>query len=154
MVNSYFNFNDDLKVSAPAVVRRILLPVAWLGFVSAGCAWAYIDWQWALGYIGGIVVSVFNIIFITLLAQQVLITAGKRNFVNIISILAIKLVVVYGGLAALILWKLIPTVAVVCGFSLILFVITLKAVGRVLIDSGLFGQRGPVDERESHHCDS
>jgi hypothetical protein len=139
MAQNDFSFTGDMDTTAPRAIRRILLPTAWLGLVAAVCAWVYLDWHWALGFVGGIIVGALNLIFLTLLTQQVLVQSGKRNMISIASIVAIKLVLVYGGLAALIMWKLTPTVAVVCGFSLILLVITLKAVGKALVTSGLFG---------------
>lgn len=141
MAQNDFSFAGDMDVTAPRSIRRILLPTAWLGLISAICAWVYLGWPTALGYLGGIAVGAVNLIFLTLLTQQVLVKDGRRNLISIAATLAIKLVLVYGGLAALILWKLTPTVAVVCGFSLILLVITLKAVGKALLTSGLFGDQ-------------
>ena len=71
-------------------------------------------------------------------AQQVAEESGDQVG-QIVALLAVKIPLVYGGLAALILWKLPPALAIVAGFSLVLVIIVLRAAGRALLDSGLLG---------------
>ncbi len=122
----------------PAAVRRILLTSAWLGALATLAAWAFLGGRWALGFAGGALIGSANLVFLTVLARMVIVP-GKRNLPSIAAVLSIKLIAVYGGLAGLLLWRFVPTLAVVCGFSLVLVVITLKAAGRALLASGWLG---------------
>jgi hypothetical protein len=124
----------------PRDIRTILVTSAWFGGVVTIAAWVYFDWSWALGFASGALVGAANLVFLTALVREV-VTPRKRKPARIASLLATKMVVVYGGLAALLLWKRLPTVSVVVGFSLVLIVITLKTAGRALLTSGVLGDR-------------
>jgi len=126
---------SSFRIPAPAAIRRILVTSAWFGASAAVAAWLLLGWRWALGFAGGALIGAANLIFLAVLARLV-ITPGKRNLPSIAAVLSIKFLAVYGGLAGLLLWRFVPTLAVVCGFSLVLVVITLKAAGRALLSSG------------------
>lgn len=125
-------------------IRRILITTAWLGALVALVAWVYFGWPWALGFAGGTLVGMSNIFFLSLLSQMIL-TTGKRNKGAIAAVVALKILVVYGGLAALLLWHLPSALSVVAGFSVVLLVIVLKAAGRAMLDAGLFGRGATSD---------
>lgn len=123
---------------APAAIRRILLTSTWFGAIAALAAWVFLGWRWALGFAGGALIGAANLLFLTVLARMVIVP-GRRNLPSIAAVLSIKFLAVYGGLAGLLLWRFVPTLAVVCGFSLVLVVITLKAAGRALLSGGRLG---------------
>jgi len=139
------------------VIRRLLLATGSLGALTSLVGWAYLGWAWALGFAGGVLVGMLNLVFLTLLAREVL-RLGRRHGGRIAALLALKIPLVYGGLAALLLWDALPLVAVVGGFSLLLLVVLLRVAGRALVDSGLLrttaipaegrGTAGEARERE------
>ncbi|MCK4412708.1 MAG: hypothetical protein KAY32_04105 [Candidatus Eisenbacteria sp.] len=135
------------------VIRRLLVATACLGGIATLAAWAYLGWPWALGFAGGALIGVLNLVFLTVLAREVL-RLGRRRGGRIAALLALKLPLVYGGLAALLLWETTPLVAVVMGFSLVLLVIVLRAAGRALIESGLFTATAPRAGREGQAGDA
>ncbi len=135
-------------LAAPAAIRRILVTTAWFGGVLALIAGALLGWAWALGFAAGTLVGAANLLFLALLARLVLVS-GRRNVPRILAVLSIKVLIVYGGLAALLLWKTPPTVPVVLGFSLVLIVITLKAAGRALLSSDSMRIEAPSTPTES-----
>jgi len=126
-------------VPAPADIRRILLTSIWFGVLVALATWVLLGWRWALGFTGGALIGAGNLVFLTVLARMVIVPT-KRNLPSILAVLSIKILMVYGGLAGLLLWRFVPTLAVVCGFSLVLVVITLKAAGRALLSGGRLGR--------------
>ena len=89
-----------LAFAGPAAIRRICFTTAWFGAVAAIAFWVYLGWRWSLGYVGGTVTGIANIFFLSALTREVL-TTEQRNKLRIFLLLAIKVVVVYGGLAAL-----------------------------------------------------
>jgi hypothetical protein len=119
-------------------VRRILISCAWFGGLVLVALWVFAGGPWALGFAGGALIGTANLVLLALLVREI-IRPGRRNAGRIAALLAIKIPLVYGGLAALILWKLPPTLAIVSGFSLILIIIILRAAGRALVESGLLG---------------
>ena len=127
----------DEATTAPGAIRRILLTSTWFGALVALAAWAYLGPSWAVGIIGGALVGAANLVFLTGLTREI-IALQHRNKQRIFGLLAIKIIVVYGGLAGLLLWNWLPALAVVGGFAIILLVITLKAAGRALIATGIF----------------
>lgn len=131
----------DTGFSPGKAVRKILVTTLWFGGLILVAVWAYAGGSWALGFAGGGLVGAVNLIFLTALVREV-IRPGKRNAAAITALLAVKIPVVYGGLAGLLLWKAIPHLAVVAGFSLVLLVIVLKAAGRALLATGIFGRTG------------
>jgi hypothetical protein len=136
---------------APEAIRRILVTSAWFGGLIALAAWVLLGWRWALGFTGGALIGAGNLYFLTVLAR-IVIVPGRKNLPSILAVVTIKILTIYGGLAGLLLWHLPPTLAVVCGFSLVLAVITLKAAGRALLSHGGFkGGAGPrgIGERAS-----
>ncbi len=132
----------------PAAVRRILITCSWFGALIALGAWALLGWRWALGFALGALLGGANLYLLSVLARLV-ITPGKKNLPSILAVLTIKVLVIYGGLAGLLLWRLPPTLAVVCGFSLVLVVITLKAAGRALISSAWAGTGAGGSEKKT-----
>jgi len=139
--------------SGPQAIRRILIPCAWLAVIFAALAWVFLSFNHALAFIGGTIVGCLNLIFLTLLVQQILVASGSRNYLTIALILALKILIVYGGLAGLLIWETTPIIGVVSGFSLILLVITLKAAGRALIASGIL-ESGKSNGTESYRSDA
>lgn len=133
---------NNAGLSGKDAIRRILQTTLWLGALLTLIAWAYLGWRWALAFAGGVCIGGGNLIFLTALARQFL-RPGPRDLASLIGLLSMKLVVIYGGLLALLLWKEMPTAGVVCGFSLTLAVITLKAAGRALLASGITGAEKP-----------
>ena len=123
---------------SPHATRSILITSAWFGALVAVAIWAYLGFPWFLGFVGGALIGAANLVFLTVLAREIL-TLEKKKRLRIAAVLAIKVVMVYGGLALLLVWDLPPTLAVVVGFALVLVVITLKAAGRALLASGVFG---------------
>ncbi|MBP6875378.1 MAG: hypothetical protein KBD56_04855 [Candidatus Eisenbacteria bacterium] len=126
---------DDLSF-----VRRVLVTTAWLGALIALAAAVYRGWYWALSFSGGAVIGALNLVFLTVLVREV-VRLGQRRWGTILSVLALKMPLVYGGLALLLIWRKTNAAAVMIGFSLPLVVIVLKAAGRALVQSGLFGGR-------------
>lgn len=126
---------------AVRAVRRILFSCAWFGGLVALALWLFAGGRWALGFAGGALIGIANLLLLATLVREV-IRPGRRNVGRIAALLAVKIPLVYGGLAALILWKLPPTLAIVAGFSLILVIIVLRAAGRALLESGLLGGAG------------
>ncbi len=120
-------------------IRRIVLTSAWTGALVALLVWTAVGWAWALGFAGGAIIGILNLIFLTALTREVVRT-GKRSAGRIAALLAVKIPLIYGGLAALLLWRVLPIAAVVIGFPLVLVVIVLKVAGRALLTSGLFGR--------------
>ncbi len=127
-------------------VRRVLVTSTWFGAIVALVVWVYLGWPWALGFAAGLVIGMANLYFLATLAQLVFATE-RRSVSVIVGVFALKALVVYGGLAALLLWDKPPALSVVAGFSAVLLVIVLKAVGRILLDSRLSGARAHRDER-------
>jgi len=117
------------------VIRRTLIAVAGLTALLCLVAGVYLGGAWACGLAAGSAVGMLNLIFLTALVREI-VRPGKRHAGRIAALLALKLPVVYGGLALLLLWRWPPVAAVVGGFSLVLVVIVLKAGGRALIASG------------------
>lgn len=125
-----------------AAVRRILITSAWFGASVALVAWAFFGWRWVLGFVLGGLLGAANLHLLSVLARLVVVP-GRKNLPSILAVLTIKILVIYGGLAGLLLWHLPPVLAVVCGFSLVLVVITLKAAGRALISGPLISGPWP-----------
>ena len=122
-----------------AFVRRVLITSAWLWALVVLAGGVYLGTRWALGFAGGALVGAANLVFLTVLVRET-VRLGKRRYGRILAILALKIPIVYGGLAGLLIWRVPATVAVVLGFSLPLIVITLKAAGRAIFQSGLLGR--------------
>jgi hypothetical protein len=112
-------------------VRRITLTSIWLGALAALLLWAGVGPRWALGFAGGAALGVANLLLLSALIREI-VTLGERSRRRIVGLLAIKVPLVYGGLAALLLARIAPATAVVVGFSLVLAVIVLKAIGRLI----------------------
>lgn len=135
------------RIPELGAIRRILAGTGVLAIIAAVGAWAHLGAGWAAGLAGGALLGCLNLVFLTALFVEILRPAGRRRG-TIAALLAIKVPLVYGGLAALLLWRAIPVLAVVLGFSLVLLVIVLRAAGRALLDSGLLpapdraGRRG------------
>jgi hypothetical protein len=131
-----------------AFVRRVLITSAWLGALVVLVGGVYLGTRWGLGFAGGALVGAANLVFLTVLVRET-VRLGKRRYGRILAILALKIPIVYGGLAGLLIWRVPATVAVVLGFSLPLIVITLKAAGRAIFQSGLLGRapRGSLRDR-------
>lgn len=134
-------------------IRRVLVTSAWFGAVVALVAWVYLGWPWALGFAGGLAIGMANLYFLATLAQLVL-TTERRSKSAIAGVFALKALVVYGGLAGLLLWDTPPALSVVAGFSAVLLVIVLKAVGRALLDTRLFGTQAQQKRAEGSHVES
>jgi hypothetical protein len=112
-------------------VRRIALTSIWLGALAALLLWAGVGPRWALGFAGGATLGVANLLLMSALIREI-VTLGERSRRRIVGLLSIKVPLVYGGLAALLLTRIAPATAVVVGFSLVLAVIVLKAIGRLI----------------------
>ena len=113
-------------------VRRTLRTSTWLGAVAVVLAWVWQGTTWAVGFAGGAFIGIANLVLLAALFREVL-TRERRNTGRIIALLAIKVPLVYGGLAALLLSRALPAISMVAGFSLVLAVILLKALGRALV---------------------
>jgi hypothetical protein len=123
---------QDASGTEPSrAIRRILLTAAWLGALVTLAAWVHLGWPWALGFVGGALIGGGNLILLTALAHELL-TREKRIPLRIAMLVGAKLIILYGGLAALLLWKLPPVLSVLAGFSLVLIVAVLKAGGQIL----------------------
>jgi hypothetical protein len=118
--------------TAPAYVRRIALMSLWLGAVAAILLWAATGGRWALGFAAGAALGVANFLLLAAVIREI-VTLEARSRRRIATLVAIKVVLVYGGLALLLVSKQVPVLSAVTGFSLILGVIVLKAVGRILV---------------------
>ncbi len=112
-------------------VRRIALTSAWLGALAALLLWVAAGSRWALGFAGGAALGVANLLLLSALIRAIVVL-GRRDRRRIAWLLAIKVPLVYGGLAALLLSRFAPPASVVIGFSLFLAVIVLKAIGRLI----------------------
>ena len=124
------SWGQDL--AGPHAIRRILISCAWFGGVVTLVAWVYLGWPWAVALAGGAAIGAANLAFLTALSQQVF-AGEKRKTRKIVVLLVTKVLLVFGGLAALLTWDAPPIIGVVCGFSLVLVVITMKAIGRALL---------------------
>lgn len=134
-------------------IRRILVACAWFGAVVALGCWVCLGWEWALGLAGGVVIGAANLVFLAALIRRIMI-AERRKPARIALVMAAKIIVVYGGLAALLVWKVPPILGVVSGFTLVLIVITLKAVGRALLGSRALEAQAKLDRTENRRSDS
>ena len=103
-----------------------------LGAIAAILLWAATGGRWALGFAAGAALGVANFLLLAALMREI-VTLETRSYRRIAMLVAIKVVFVYGGLAFLLASKWVPILSAVVGFSLILGVIVLKAVGRLLI---------------------
>jgi len=118
--------------ATPAYIRRIAWTSLWLGAIAAILLWAATGGRWALGFAAGAALGVANFLLLAALMREI-VTLETRSYRRIAMLVAIKVVFVYGGLAFLLASKWVPILSAVVGFSLILGVIVLKAVGRLLI---------------------
>jgi len=118
--------------TAPAYIRRIAVTSLWLGAVAAILLWAATGGRWALGFGAGAALGVANFLLLAAVMREI-VTLERRSRRRIALLVAIKVVVIYGGLALLLVSKLAPILSVVTGFSLVLGVVVLKALGRLLI---------------------
>jgi|WetSurMetagenome_2_1015567.scaffolds.fasta_scaffold991531_1 hypothetical protein len=134
------------------VIRRILVTTAILAALVALALWVYAGWRWAAGFAGGAVIGAANLVFLTALVREI-VRPGRRARGRIAALLAVKVPVVYGGLAGLLIWKAPPAIAVVIGFTLVLVVIVLKAAGRALLDSGLLSHAPPTGRESQRGAD-
>ncbi len=131
-------------LTAVGAIRSILVTCVWFGAIAALAAWISLGGPWALGFLGGAVIGGGNLYLISLLIRRIM-DPQKKKLVRTLGLLAIKIVGIYGGLGLLLLWDLTPAASVVCGFSLVLAVIVLKAAGRVLLPRGSSGPHGGCD---------
>jgi hypothetical protein len=118
--------------AAPAYIRRIAWTSLWLGAIAAILLWAATGGRWALGFAAGAALGVANFLLLAAVMREI-VTLETRSHRRIAMLVAIKVVFVYGGLVLLLASKWVPILSAVIGFSLILGVIVLKAVGRALI---------------------
>jgi hypothetical protein len=112
-------------------VRRIVVTSAWLGGLAAVLLWAGAGPRPAVGFAGGAGLGIANLVLLSALIREIVVL-GERSRRRIVRLLAIKVPLVYGGLTALLITRWAPPVAIVAGFTLVLAVIVLKAVGRLL----------------------
>lgn len=125
--------------ASPArMIRAVLITSLWFGAIITVVLWVLAGPRWGLGFVAGGIVGALNLLLLTSIVRQ-LIRLAPRNAWRIAGLIATKVVLVYGGLAALLLWRICPTPAIVAGFSLTLVVIVLKAAGRALITGSLSG---------------
>ncbi|MBM3318906.1 MAG: hypothetical protein FJY75_13745 [Candidatus Eisenbacteria bacterium] len=117
-------------------IRRILTTTAILAALIGLALSVYAGWAWAVGFLGGAAAGGLNLAFLSGLAGEI-VRPGPRRKWRIAVLLALKMPVVYGGLAGLLLWKALPVTAIVLGFSFVLIVIVLKAAGRLILGSRL-----------------
>jgi hypothetical protein len=115
----------------PVYVRRIALTSLWLGLVVAILLWAASSGRGALGFGAGAALGIANFLLLAALMGEI-VTLEARSRRRIVFLVAIKVALVYGGLALLLASGFVPVISAVAGFSLILAVIVLKALGRVL----------------------
>jgi hypothetical protein len=132
------------RVAGLDAIRRILRTTVGLGLLLALVSWAWLGWPWCIAFLGGALIGALNLVFLAALVREI-VKVGRRDPLRIGALLALKVPLVYGGLAALLIWDLAPVGAVVFGFSLVLVVIVLKAAGRALLGTGLLGGRAGDD---------
>jgi hypothetical protein len=125
-----------------AYVRRVALTSAWLGAVVALLLWAGPGARWALGFVGGAAVGIANLLLLAALIRAILVP-GRRDPVRLARLLGAKVLLVYGGLAALLVSRAFPAASVAIGFSLFLAVMVLKALGRLVTGAGPAGGMAP-----------
>jgi len=133
-------------------LRKTLVATAWLGALACLAAWAHYGGRCALGLLGGMFLGAANLVLLAALVRQ-WIRPGRRSVGRVAALLAVKMLLVYGGLAALLSSRLLPAAAVVIGISLPLVVISLKAGGRALQESRFLrisGQRSPMERPAGH----
>ncbi|MBD3235497.1 MAG: hypothetical protein GF330_02195 [Candidatus Eisenbacteria bacterium] len=121
--------------------RVVLGHGAWFGLLLGLLLWRLIGGRWALGFGAGTLLGMANLLLLGALAREVVRTSPRRAG-RIAALLAVKIPLIYGGLAALILLMAFPPLAIVCGFSLVLVIVILRAAGRALLESGLIGGAG------------
>jgi hypothetical protein len=126
--------------SPAAMVRAVLVTSLWFGALITIALGLYGGLRWGIGFAAGGAVGSVSFVMLKILATRIL-RVGPRPAGRILAAIAFKLLLVYGGLAALILWRAWPTLAIVAGFSLPLVVIILKAAGRAV----LAGRPGDFD---------
>jgi hypothetical protein len=112
-------------------VRRVVLTTVWLGGLVAILLWASAGPRPAVGFAGGAGLGAVNLILMSALIREIVVL-GERSRRRIVRLLAIKVPLVYGGLAVLLITRWAPPVSIVAGFTLVLAVIVLKAIGRLL----------------------
>ncbi len=118
---------------APIRIRRILTTTAWFGGLVAFLLWAYAGGPWALGYLGGLFAGGLNLFLIASIVRH-FVAPGRWSAPGALGAFAAKMLVVYGSLGVMLSIRGVPKEAVALGFSTHLFVIAMKALGRLLIE--------------------
>lgn len=117
-------------------INRVIKTTLLLGALVFLFGTYYFDWIYSLGIFVGVLWGCANLWFIRQFIVNY-ITPGERDAMKLALFALIKFPVLY-GLGFLLLWlQWFPVVSFVIGFSLILVVVVLKALGKLVIESGL-----------------
>jgi hypothetical protein len=100
-----------------------------VGLVVGMAVWAYVGWFEAVGLLAGAVLGSANLWLLWRLAHLIL-TPRRGPVGAILVAFFLKVVGVYGLGAVLLLWVHVPALWFLVGFSLVLLVVVLKALGR------------------------
>lgn len=114
----------------PRFLHRVNLGSALVSGLGGLIGASAVSPWWGLGFAAFGLWATANIWALSLVLRQVV--APQRSALDLLGALALKIPVLY-GLGFLLLWKGgFPAVSVVCGISVPLAVILLKAIGRVV----------------------
>ena len=117
-------------------INRVIKTTLLLGALVFIFGTYYFDWIYSLGIFVGTLWGCANLWFIRQFIVNY-ITPGERDAMKLALFALIKFPVLY-GLGFLLLWLgWFPVVSFVIGFSLILVVVVLKALGKLVIEGGL-----------------
>lgn len=122
-----------------AFIRRVLVSTTWFSAVAGVVLWAYVGPRFAFGFWIGAAWSLVNF---WLLKEVVVrtITLEERNLPRIALGALVKFPVLYGLGIALLVWGYFPILSLAIGFSMILVVLLLKALGRRITGRGAPGR--------------
>lgn len=130
----------------PGFVRRTVITTIVVGLLGALVSFVYLGALVAATVLVGAVLGAANLWFLWKLIQLVI--APVRGSTRAILVFALlKIVVVYGFGAALLVWGKLPAIWLLVGFSLILLVAVFKVAGLLLTASG-GANRGTTGRRE------
>ena len=118
------------------IIKRTYLTSLILALIVFLYTWAYFNFPSAVGIVTGTIWGCLNLFFITSLVTT-FIKVGEKDYTKIWIMLLVKFPILYGlGFLALKINYFNP-LSFLIGFTLVLAVIVLKALGKYLVESVL-----------------
>ncbi|MBU1698985.1 MAG: hypothetical protein KJ970_09175 [Candidatus Eisenbacteria bacterium] len=113
----------------PAFIRRTVLATMLTGIIVALAAWAYKGPAAGGGCLAGAVLGAANLWFLWNLIHMVLAPVRGSNKAIVVAVF-LKVGLVYGAGAALLIWGKVSAIWFLIGFTLLFVVLVLKVAGR------------------------